>query len=81
MEKLEIKLKESNLETLWVVIYYYVDELYQQVKHLVKRPGSRPKLSDSEVLTICIVGQMMSNSESAWYRYVRKSSDKCWSIA
>lgn len=73
MNSLEIKLKESNLETLWVVIYYYVDEFYQQVKQLVNRPGPRPQLSDSEVLTICIVGQMMSDSESAWYRYVRKN--------
>jgi len=35
---LKINLKESDLETLLTVCFYYLDEIYQPIKFLVARP-------------------------------------------
>lgn len=75
MEKntLEINLKESNLETFFTVCFYYLDEIYQPIKYLVSRPGTKPNFTDIEVITLNVVGQMISDSEKAWHRFVRKN--------
>jgi hypothetical protein len=69
-----IKLKESALATIFLVCYYYVDELYGQVAHLVARPGTKPTFTDAEVITLQLVGQMCDfDSEKAWHGYVRRN--------
>ena len=70
---LEINLKESDLETLLTVCFYYLDEIYQPIKHLVSRPGPRPTFSDIEVITLNVVGQMVTDSEKGWHRFVKKN--------
>jgi hypothetical protein len=72
-ENLEIKLKEADLDTFLTVSFYYLDEIYQRVKHLVKRPGPAPLFSDIEVITLNVVGQMFNDSEKAWHRFIRKN--------
>ncbi|MEM9992094.1 MAG: IS982 family transposase [Bacteroidota bacterium] len=70
----EIKLKDSAMPIVFLVCYYYVDELYTQVAHLVTRRGTKPTFTDAEVITLQLVGQMCDcDSESAWYRHVRKN--------
>jgi len=70
---LEIKLKDSDLETFLTVCFYYLDEIYQPIKHLVSRRGPIPEFSDIEIITLNVVGQMFTDSEKAWHRYVRKN--------
>lgn len=71
--KLEIKLKDANLETFITVCFYYLDEIYQPIQHLLKRPGPEPAFTDIEILTLNIVGQMFTDSEKAWHNFVRKN--------
>lgn len=75
MEKnaLEINLKESDLETFFTVCFYYLDEIYQPIKFLVQRPGPIPSFADIEVITLNVIGQMITDSEKAWHRFVRKN--------
>ncbi len=47
------------------IVYYYVDEFYQKVGFLVDRPGPPASFSDSEVITLALVNQMVTNSETA----------------
>jgi len=75
-DSLEIELKDCDLETIFLITYYYVDELYQQMSHLVSRPGPRPVFTDSEVISVNLVGQMMSDSEKAWHSYVSRNYSK-----
>ena len=70
---LDIKLKESNLETFLTICFYYLDEIYQPIQHLVARPGTKPEFTDIEVITLNVVGQMFTDSEKAWHRFVKKN--------
>jgi len=70
---LEIKLKEADMETLILVCFFFVDEIYQQIQHLVVRSGPKPEFSDSEVITLKLVEQMVTDSEKAWHRFVQKN--------
>lgn len=69
----QLALKSSNLEDFLTVTYCIVDELYQPLAHLVKRPGPSPRFSDSELICLHLVGQMMYDSQLAWYNYVAKN--------
>jgi hypothetical protein len=40
---------------LWM--YVMVDDMWQQIEPLFKRPGPKPKCSDSELLTMTLVGE------------------------
>jgi len=40
-----------------LVMYVLIDDIWQQVDHLFKRPGPAPRCSDSELLTMAIVGE------------------------
>ena len=48
-----------DLDTFLTTVYCIVDELYHQhfAAHKPRRPGKRPELSDSEVLTLAILAQ------------------------
>lgn len=71
--KLKINLKESDLETLLTVCFYYLDEIYQPIKFLIARPGTKPAFTDIEVITLNVVGQMFTDSEKAWHRFIQKN--------
>jgi hypothetical protein len=72
-ESLKINLKESDLDTFLTVSFYYLDEIYQPIKYLTQRPGPKPSFSDIEVITLNVVGQMFTDSEKAWHRFVKKN--------
>ncbi|MCB0535547.1 MAG: IS982 family transposase [Saprospiraceae bacterium] len=71
--KLEIKLKDSDFETLLITCFFYVDEIYKLLEHLTKRPGTKPSFSDSEVITLKLTEQMFTDSEKAWHGFIRKN--------
>ena len=69
--------KNENLEDLFTIILAIVDDLYQsyapeEVKN--RRNISEARCSDSEIITISIVGEMMGvDSETAWHSFVKKN--------
>lgn len=60
-----------DLDTFLVALYTIVDDIYQEHYAHTKprRPGRRPELSDSEVLTLSICAQWFGTSERAFVRY------------
>lgn len=70
---------ELTLDMLFTIVYTLVDDLYQQavpasIRHRGQRNGCPPTLSDSEVITIALVGELLGmDSEKAWYGLVRKN--------
>ena len=67
----------EDMKDVITVIYVLVDDIYHEiVPHEIKYRLHWDKaiLSDSEVITIAIMGEIMSiDSENAWVRYVRKN--------
>lgn len=63
-----------DLDTFLVALSTIVDDLYQQQVARTKpeRPGPRPTVSDSEVLTLALCAQWGGRSERAFLRYVRQ---------
>lgn len=61
-----------DLDTFLAALYTIVDDIYQEHYAHTKprRPGRRPELSDSEVLTLSICAQWFGSSERAFVRYV-----------
>lgn len=72
-EKLEINLKDADLETFLTVCFFYLDEIYQPIKFLVSRSGPKSEFSDIEVITLNVVGQLFTDSEKGWHRFVKKN--------
>jgi hypothetical protein len=68
-------IKPLSLEDLFIICFVIIDDLYkrfvpERVKH---RPGIKPNLSDSEVITIVIVGELSGmDVEIRWYTFVRQ---------
>lgn len=63
---------QLDVDTVLVAVYCLVDDLYRAQWAVRKpvRPGSRPQMSDSEVLTLAILGQwQVDRSERALVRY------------
>ena len=60
-----------SLDTFLTALYTIVDDLYQGhfAPHKPRRPGQRPQLSDSEVLTLALCAQWHGTSERAFFRY------------
>lgn len=67
----------SNLEDLFTAVFVIIDDLYQkyapaQVK--ARKNVSKSAISDSEIITIALVGEMLGvNSENAWHSFVKKN--------
>lgn len=63
-----------DLDTFLTVLYTIVDDLYQErYAHLKpNRPGRRPEMSDSEILTLAICAQWHGKSERKFVRKVRE---------
>ncbi len=63
---------ELDVDTFLTTVYCIVDELYQRhyAPHKPRRPGPRPEMSDSEVLTVTILAQWQQDrSERAFLKY------------
>ena len=67
----------ENMEDFILISYVMIDELYQQYapKEIKERKNiSKVKLSDSEIITISICGELSGNdSENGWYNFVKKN--------
>lgn len=63
-----------DLSTFLVALYTIVDDLYREhaAAHKPRRPGHRPELSDSEVLTLAICAQWCGWSERKFIRYAKE---------
>ena len=61
-----------DLDAFLTALYTIVDDLYKRYYVCRKpiRPGRRPELSDSEVLTLMLCGQWFGTSERAFVRHV-----------
>lgn len=62
---------DPDLDTFLVAVYTAVDTFYQTeiAPHTPPRPGPTPRMSDSEVLTLALVGQWHGSSERALLRW------------
>ena len=61
-----------DFDAFLTALYTIVDDLYKRhyACHKPIRPGRRPELSDSEVLTLMLCGQWFGTSERAFVRHV-----------
>lgn len=62
---------QIDLDTFLVALYTLVDDAYKQraAPHKPRRPGPKPELSDSEVLTLMLLTQWLGGKERAMLRY------------
>lgn len=74
-QELLLTLDQVDLEMLFIIAFVIIDDLYREVVPpcVVNRPGSDPKLSDSEVITISFIGEMFFDSETAWLSFVSRN--------
>ena len=75
---LEISKDNLKLEDLFTTIYCAVDDYYKLLvgsqKTLRNSNNGNPRFTDSEVITIALVGELSGeNSEKAWCQFVRKN--------
>jgi hypothetical protein len=65
----------QTFEDLCTVVYFLVDEVFQcHIAPLDHRPGPRSTFSDSEVLTVAIVAELISlDEERAMLGYLRRN--------
>ena len=67
----------TNMKEVVTTVYVIIDDIYQsttppEVKNRLHK--EKAKLSDSEIITISIVGELMTNdSEKAWLSFVSKN--------
>lgn len=73
IETLKDTLETQSLENLLTTVFFYVDEYYQQIQQWVERSGPKPSFSDSEVITLSLVNHMVTNSETAWYGFIKRN--------
>lgn len=61
-------------DTVLTAVYILIDDLYRThfADRRPRRPGAKPTLSDSEVLTLALVGQWAGWSERHLVRYARR---------
>jgi hypothetical protein len=60
---------DTDLDTFLTAVYTQIDTLLDTVLLLPPRPGPAPKMADSEVLTLLVVGQWHGSSERALLRW------------
>lgn len=67
----------ENMEDFILISYVMIDDLYQQYapKEVKERKNiEKVKLSDAEIITISICGELTGmDSENAWYHFVKKN--------
>lgn len=67
-------------DTVLTTVYVIVDTLYQETiaAHKPVRRGHRPEMSDSEVLTLTLLGQWLGTSERQVLRHARTHWSACF---
>lgn len=69
--------EELSLSDFFLVTYVIIDDLYHQVipdEIRFRRNYNQAKLSDSEIITLALVGEMQGiTSEKSWIAFVRKN--------
>lgn len=77
MNYLNYNAKESNLEDFFTIIYVLVDDIYKEVvpKRIKNRKNiCQQKLTDSELITISIVGEcVLGKSENSYFSFIEKN--------
>lgn len=67
----------KDIETIFTETYVLVDDQYKRIVDSYSRlraSGPKPEFSDSEVITLALVAELMKNdSENAWISYVTKN--------
>ena len=67
----------ETFEDFILIIFVMIDDLYQQyapVSVSSRRHVKDAKLSDSEIITISICGELVGiDSENAWFSFVKKN--------
>lgn len=67
----------ENLKDFFLVSYVIIDDIYHKIipdRIRFRRNYTESKLSDSEIITLAIVGEIHGiSSEKAWFNYVRKN--------
>ena len=67
----------ENLKDFFLVSYVIIDDIYHKIipdSIRFRRNYTESKLSDSEIITLAIVGEIHGiSSEKAWFNYVRKN--------
>lgn len=67
----------DDLKDIFTICYTIIDDIYKKIAPLQitdRRNLSHCKLSDSEIITISLVGEMSTiDSENAWFNFVKKN--------
>lgn len=67
----------ADLEDLFTIVFVIIDDLYQKyapVQVKTRRNVSQSSISDSEIITISLVGEMLGvDSENSWYSFVKNN--------
>ena len=67
----------ENLKEVMTIIFVIVDDLYKEVTPTSireRKNKARAKMSDSEIMTIALTGELMGiDSETAWYNFTKKN--------
>ena len=67
----------ENLKDFFLVTYVMIDDLYQEItpEYIKSRKNAEYSiLSDSEIITISIIGELLSiDSEKAWFNFCKKN--------
>lgn len=71
----KINIEGADMQHIFLVFYYLVDELYKEepCTARLRSRGEAPDFTDSEVITIALVGSLFNKSETAWHNYVRRN--------
>src|SRR5712692_4316888 len=74
-DTIKVDVNQANLEMVFTITYTLTDDVYKEIvpPAVENRPGPEPHLSDSEVITISLVGEMVLDSETAWVHFVQKN--------
>lgn len=62
---------DTDFDTFLTAVYTQIDTLLQTQLVLPPHPGPPPRMSDSEVLTLLVIGQWHGSSQRALLRWVR----------
>ncbi|MDU1404073.1 MAG: IS982 family transposase, partial [Clostridium sp.] len=69
--------KIDNLKDFFTVVFVLIDDVYNEIipcEIKNRRNISDSKLSDSEIISISIVGEAITvDSEKAWFYFVKKN--------
>lgn len=66
----------DSFDEFCVCMYVIVDDIWQQIAPVFKRPGPEPQCSDSELITMSVVGECRGwDVETEWLSHFREHPD------